>query len=198
MKPENGRMSRAGIAVIAALGIGALVSACTSVPGAPGLGGSASMRIEVEVYKGPLSQEPDVQWGELRGLVTDAPRLLGLLDDALIAAAHAEGYLPSAYPSENVRRGQAFISENRVLGRSFKKVSDAFDVAGKRLDEAKSSLKDDPKKPIEPNFLTEEIKNISKKHRVLATQSEKIIGDWRRFRDGNSANNFYWKKHSTL
>lgn len=31
--------------------------------------GSASMRIEVEVYKGPLSKEPELQWKELTGLV---------------------------------------------------------------------------------------------------------------------------------
>jgi hypothetical protein len=86
---------RSILAVTAALGLGTMLPSCTSVPGLPGLSAAASMRIEVEVYTGPLSQEPDVQWGELRGLVRDTPRLLGLLDDAMLAAAHSEGYLPS-------------------------------------------------------------------------------------------------------
>ena len=30
---------------------------------------TASMRVEVEVYKGPLSKTPQVQWGELDGLL---------------------------------------------------------------------------------------------------------------------------------
>jgi hypothetical protein len=34
--------------------------------------GSGSMRIDVEVYKGPLAQEPWTQWGELRGIVSEA------------------------------------------------------------------------------------------------------------------------------
>ena len=42
--------------------------ACSTGP----LSGSAAMRIEVEVYKGPLSLEPEIQLGELRGYVIEA------------------------------------------------------------------------------------------------------------------------------
>lgn len=38
--------------------------------------GSASMRIEVEVYKGPLSKEPEIQWTELTGLLNEHIELM--------------------------------------------------------------------------------------------------------------------------
>ena len=41
------------------------------------LSNAASMRVEVEVYKGPLSKTLPVQWGELEGLVDTAVVLLG-------------------------------------------------------------------------------------------------------------------------
>lgn len=52
--------------------VATLTSACASGP----LSGSGSMRIEVEVYKGPLSQEPEIQWGELAGYLEEAKRSL--------------------------------------------------------------------------------------------------------------------------
>jgi len=48
------------------------IGACNSGP----LSGSGAMRIEVEVYKGPLSQEPEIQWGELVGYLEEAKRAL--------------------------------------------------------------------------------------------------------------------------
>jgi hypothetical protein len=50
----------------------ATFSACVSGP----FSGSGAMRIEVEVYKGPLSQEPEIQWGELAGYLEEAKRSL--------------------------------------------------------------------------------------------------------------------------
>ncbi len=41
----------------------------------------ASMRVEVEVYKGPLSKEPQIQWGELFGMVKDAQNNLSAVKD---------------------------------------------------------------------------------------------------------------------
>lgn len=45
---------------------------CNSGP----FSGSGAMRIEVEVYKGPLSQEPEIQWGELVGYLEESKRSL--------------------------------------------------------------------------------------------------------------------------
>lgn len=115
------------------LALGALVAGCTSVPGLPGLGGSASMRIEVEVYKGPLSQEPDVQWGELRGLVGDTPRLLGLLDDALLVTAFSEGHLPE-------KANATFEAATGFVGE-FQKFPGSLDILDAGAREAHDSLK---------------------------------------------------------
>ena len=43
------------------------------------LDGSASMRVEVEVYKGPLSKEVPIQLAELSGVVEDSRRALEIL-----------------------------------------------------------------------------------------------------------------------
>ena len=43
-----------------------------SLPGCGIVNDSAAMRIEVEVYKGPLSLEPEIQLGELYGYLTEA------------------------------------------------------------------------------------------------------------------------------
>ncbi len=52
--------------------VATLTTACASGP----FSGSGAMRIEVEVYKGPLSQEPEIQWGELAGYIEEAKRSL--------------------------------------------------------------------------------------------------------------------------
>ena len=60
------------ISTIVSLAIGSSLVACETGP----FSGSGSMRIEVEVYKGPLSQEPEMQWGELVGYVEEAKRAI--------------------------------------------------------------------------------------------------------------------------
>jgi|GEM_PF-858880 len=50
---------------------------CANTP----LSGAGQMRIDVAVYKGPLSKEPDVQWGELIGVVQEAGRGLKVLEE---------------------------------------------------------------------------------------------------------------------
>lgn len=69
--------------------------------------GSASMRVDVEVYKGPLSEEPEVQWGILLGNLRGARRVLIETDNftrAVIAnkefskAASTQTDQPSQWP----------------------------------------------------------------------------------------------------
>jgi len=55
--------------LICCLGIISLVSI---FQGCATLNPAASMRIDVEVYKGPLSKPVDIQWGELEGLIFEA------------------------------------------------------------------------------------------------------------------------------
>ena len=54
---------------------------------------AASMRVEVEVYKGPLSKNISVQWGELDGLVEEAADALTTFNDAIVTAASKSGYV---------------------------------------------------------------------------------------------------------
>ncbi len=58
------------LSLTAGLAFCTLFAACQTGP----FSGSGSMRIEVEVYKGPLSQEPELQWGELVGYLEEAKR----------------------------------------------------------------------------------------------------------------------------
>ena len=53
----------------------------------------ASMRVEVEVYKGPLSKTIPVQWGELKGLAEEARLALKTFKKNLVKAAKARRYL---------------------------------------------------------------------------------------------------------
>lgn len=55
--------------------------------------GSAAMRIDVEVYKGPLSEEPEVQWGNLWGLLAQTERGLIESDNLTRAVFANKGFL---------------------------------------------------------------------------------------------------------
>lgn len=57
------------------------VSSCAFVSGA------GAMRIDVEVYKGPLSKEPGLQWAELKGLLKETEHSLREYHEALCAIA---------------------------------------------------------------------------------------------------------------
>lgn len=55
--------------------------------------GGASMEVEVEVYKGPLSKEPEVQWGEFEALVGEAAASLTSFNDHVLWLAVNRGYI---------------------------------------------------------------------------------------------------------
>ncbi|MCA9462133.1 MAG: hypothetical protein KC643_28815 [Nitrospira sp.] len=50
------------------------------------------MRIEVEVYKGPLSEEPEVQWGKLRGYLDEILPILVGQANFILAVFASEGF----------------------------------------------------------------------------------------------------------
>jgi hypothetical protein len=66
--------------------------------------GSAAMRIDVEVYKGPLSEEPETQWGGLLGDIEEARKGLVETDNLVRAVIANRGFdgvnkkLPSDWP----------------------------------------------------------------------------------------------------
>ena len=67
------------------VGVG-LLAGCSTIP----LTTAASMRVEVEVYKGPLSKTVPVQWGELEGLVDVAGESLKVFRKAICSAIAAK------------------------------------------------------------------------------------------------------------
>lgn len=62
----------AGVTIVPGL------SGCASTP----LSTAASMRVEVEVYKGPLAKEPEIQWADLVGLLAEAESALAVVGQA--------------------------------------------------------------------------------------------------------------------
>ena len=54
---------------------------------------AASMRVEIEVYKGSLSKNVSLQWGELEGLVDEMADALTTFNDAIVTAASKFGYV---------------------------------------------------------------------------------------------------------
>lgn len=73
---------------IAMAGVLLVLAGCEQGP----LHGAASMRVEVEVYKGPLSKEPEIQWGEFTGLIKEASNALTAFNDAVLAGASYKAY----------------------------------------------------------------------------------------------------------
>lgn len=65
-----------------------LLSACSTGP----FSGAAAMRIEVEVYKGPLSLDPEIQLGELRGYLLEAYSSLINTYKFTLAAARTKNF----------------------------------------------------------------------------------------------------------
>lgn len=86
----------------------AMLSGCGTQDIVDSMAGGSSMRIQVEVYKGPLSKEVETQWGELAGVLREAPRSLGALNDSILPIAASKGFLtlnpkplPALVPSEH-------------------------------------------------------------------------------------------------
>ena len=62
---------------------------------------SATIRVEVEVYKGPLSKEPAVQIAELKGIFTDSDRAMDILIGNMdYSHRQMKCYMPDACMSE--------------------------------------------------------------------------------------------------
>ena len=65
----------------------------TTLPGCYGpFSGAGAMRIDVEVYKGPLSEEPEVQWASLLGHIGEAKRILLETDNFTRAVIANKGF----------------------------------------------------------------------------------------------------------
>ena len=95
-----------------ALGIVSMTSGCAIDPTGSSrnseigwLDASATMRVEVEVYKGPLSKEPAVQVAELKGIVDDSERAMEiLLDNMDYSRRQMKCYQPGACEQQAAKR----------------------------------------------------------------------------------------------
>ena len=64
------------------------------------------MQVDVEVYKGPLSKEPSVQWSELLGLIRHVRFILGFAAQQLnLSMATELGYADSSVPLDPEKEG---------------------------------------------------------------------------------------------
>jgi len=55
--------------------------------------GAASMRIEVEVYRGPLSREPELQWAEMMGMVQESINGMDANKNLILMIGHDKGLI---------------------------------------------------------------------------------------------------------
>ena len=71
------------------------------------LSASATMRVEVEVYKGPLAKEPAVQVAELKGIVDDSERAMEiLLNNMDYSRRQMKCYMPGVCEREAAKRSE--------------------------------------------------------------------------------------------
>lgn len=83
--------------------------------------GSAAMRIDVEVYKGPLSEEPTVQWSNLWGLLDQADRGLIETDNFVRAVFANKGFpgkrhdSPNEWPLQRLNNDGEAVNHGTVL-----------------------------------------------------------------------------------
>ncbi len=88
---RNPNYSRLSVAT--ALAGSLVLSGCGVTEITDAFSGGASMRIDVEVYKGPLSKNVEIQWGELTALIIEAQTTLATFDDDILRLASTQGYL---------------------------------------------------------------------------------------------------------
>jgi hypothetical protein len=110
-----------------------------AVPALPGcygpFSGAGAMRIDVEVYKGPLSEEPEVQWASLLGHIGEAKRILLETDNftrAVIANKGFDGltkWPPHEWPVPRIK------TVNYIDNVKKEKVEDLIAGSNKTLDE---------------------------------------------------------------
>ncbi len=75
--------------------------------------GAASMRIEVEVYRGPLSKEPEMQWAELMGGVHESTEGMVANKDLILMIARDKGFIEKKEENlENCKSSGWFGSEH--------------------------------------------------------------------------------------
>ena len=86
VRASTGWHSFVALAPFVVIGLCLSLVACQRGP----LHAAASMRVEVEVYKGPLSKDPHIQWGEMMGMIKEASNSFRALNDSVFLAADSK------------------------------------------------------------------------------------------------------------
>ena len=79
------------------------------------LDGSASMRVEVEVYKGPLSKEVSIQLAELTGVVEDSRRALEILYANMTVSASRLGCVCEIKKNSIFDKGKEVLNQPGMI-----------------------------------------------------------------------------------
>lgn len=95
------------------------LSGCLSGP----FSGSGAMRIEVEVYKGPLAEEPEIQWAKLRGYLDEAHRTIVNQANFSLAVLTSNGY-------SSIGEEIAPINVDKIIGEEVTSIN-ADEIKGK-------------------------------------------------------------------
>ena len=93
------------------------------------LSNAASMRVEVEVYKGPLSKTVPVQWGELEGLVNTAVDSLEIFGQVICQTINNENLKPAC----NRNAANSLQSDCESASNAARPVSEETDIADQIL-----------------------------------------------------------------
>lgn len=114
----GGRQIRRVLYTGVVFGIGLVLSGCV---GAFSTG--ASMQIDVEVYKGPLSKEPAVQWSELLGIIRHAHLVLKAAEFQLnLSMNQTLGYSDPLLSETELTSNYAYDKYKELLEKSGPKV----------------------------------------------------------------------------
>ena len=89
------------------------------------LSGGASMRVEVEVYKGPLSKEVNVQWAELIAAIHETSVGLTNFNDELLRTATTLGYLDNAVAASPTERMGVKPDPESLYGAAIARIESA-------------------------------------------------------------------------
>lgn len=142
--------------------------------GCPGpFSGSAAMRIEVEVYKGPLSEEPELQFARLLGDLYEARK--GIIETenvtrAIIANQDFKGALngnTDSWPLPRIGQQDSIAAE----------VQSAIDEVGREVDKLQGPT-DDQKMQLKKKFLEVAVKRNNAEQIDRLCKYVKPTGFW--------------------
>lgn len=147
------------------LGIAVAALACLTLVNC---GGSASMRIEVEVYKGPLAKEPQTLWNDLLGQLDETVESLVSLKELTLTMVQSK-----TFEGMKLERSQGEYENIRQVLNNFGR-----DYSAVPSDTAKGELAKEYETKILEAFKVQDDAEIKKKRPSLATILTKFLKEY--------------------